>query len=184
MLDVPIGYVAIMLGASLFLVGTALEKNTHRVLTEPALLIGIIWLNSGLFDRIAEYTSNNWASLLTGLCVSSAAFGLQKAERYPRLIALGYFAGSLMAYAGLFDLVQHTSVELVYLAVTAAVLYGCVVLQSRALLLTTVIAMLSFIGYFSGEYFANSLGWPITLVLMGVAFLGVGALAIKVKQRI
>jgi archaellum biogenesis protein FlaJ (TadC family) len=58
------------------------------------------------------------------------------------------------------------------------------VLQSRALLLTTVIAMLGFIGYFSAEYFANSLGWPVTLVLMGVAFLGVGTIAIKVKRHI
>ena len=89
-----------------------------------------------------------------------------------------------MAYAGLFDLVEGTRVELVYLAVTAAALYGCVLLESRALLLTTVIAMLGFISYFSAEHFADSLGWPITLILMGVAFLGVGALALRVKRQI
>tara|TARA_B110000503_G_scaffold55003_1_gene88287 strand:+ start:220 stop:489 length:270 start_codon:yes stop_codon:yes gene_type:complete len=89
-----------------------------------------------------------------------------------------------MAYSGLFDLVQHTSVELLYLAVAASTLYACVVLQSRALLLTNVIAMLAFIGYYSAEHFANSLGWPATLILMGIAFLGVGTLAIKVKQHI
>ena len=88
-----------------------------------------------------------------------------------------------MAYAGLFDLVQNTSFELLFLAVTASILYACVVLQSRALLLTTVLAMLGFIGYFSAKHFANSLGWPITLVLMGVAFLGIGAVAMKLKRR-
>ena len=184
LLGVPIAYVAIVLGASVFLVGTALEKTPHRVLAEPALLIGVCWMNSGLFDRIAVSSSTTWASLITGLCVTLAAFGMHKAGRYPRLIAIGYFIGSFMAYAGLFDLVHDTSVELLYLAVTASVLYACVVLQSRALLLTTVIAMLAFIGYFSEKHFANSLGWPVTLVLMGVAFLGVGAIAIKVKQRI
>ena len=184
MLGVPIAYIAIVLGASVFLVGTALEKTSHRVLAEPALLIGICWLNSGLFDRIAMFTSANWASLITGVCVMLTAYGLQKAGRYPRLIGLGYFIGSIMAYSGLFDLVQNTSVELLYLAVTASILYTCVVLHSRALLLTTVIAMLAFIGYYSAEHFANSLGWPVTLVLMGVAFLSVGTIAIKVKQRI
>jgi len=179
-----VGYVAIVLGTSLFLVATALEKTPYRVLAEPALLIAICWLNSGIFNRIAEYSSYNWASLITGLSISFAAYGMHRADRYPRLIALGYFVGSLMAYAGLFDLVENTSFELIYLAATAAVLYTCVVLQSRALLLTTVIAMLGFIGYFSGKHFAHSLGWPITLVLMGVAFLAVGALAIKVKRRI
>jgi uncharacterized membrane protein YGL010W len=88
-----------------------------------------------------------------------------------------------MAYTGLFDLVHKTAVELAFFAVTAAMLYACVLLQSRALLLTTVLAMLSFIGYFTAQHFVDSLGWPISLVLMGVAFIGVGALAMRVKRQ-
>ena len=184
MLGVPIAYISIALGASVFLVGTALEKTPYKLLAEPALLIGTCWLNSGLFDRIDLFTSTNWASLITGVCIVFTAYGMHKSARYPRLVALGYFLGSIMAYSGLFDLVQNTSIELLYLAVAASGLYACVVLQSRALLLTTVIAMLGFMVYFSEKYFANSLGWPVTLVLLGLAFLGIGALAIKVKQRI
>jgi hypothetical protein len=89
-----------------------------------------------------------------------------------------------MAYGGLFGLVHDTSFELVYLAISAAMLYGCVVLQSRALLFTTVLAMLGFIGYYTARHFANSLGWPVTLVLMGVAFLAVGTIAIRVRRKI
>ncbi len=63
-------------------------------------------------------------------------------------------------------------------------LYACVALQSRALLVTTVVAMLGFIGYYTAKHFANSLGWPVTLVVMGVAFLAVGAIALRVKRRI
>ena len=184
MLGVPIAYISIALGASVFLVGTALEKTPYKLLAEPALLIGTCWLNSGLFDRIDLFTSTNWASLITGVCIVFTAYGMHRSARYPRLVALGYFLGSIMAYSGLFDLVQNTSIELLYLAVAASGLYACVVLQSRALLLTTVIAMLGFMVYFSEKYFANSLGWPVTLVLLGLAFLGIGALAIKVKQRI
>lgn len=184
LLGIPVEYIAIILGTSLFLTGTALEKTEHRILTEPALLVGIIWLNGGIFELIALASSTNWASLLTGICVIFAAYGMHRADRYPRLTGLGYFFGSIMAYGGLFDLVHNSAIELLFFAATASALYACVVLQSRALLLTTVIAMLSFIGYFSEKHFANSLGWPLTLVLMGVAFLGVGAIAIKVKQRI
>jgi len=184
MLGVPLAYIAIIIGASLFLVGTGLEKTSHRILVEPALLIGICWLNSGLFNRIEIATAANWASLVTGVCVMLTAYGLHRARRYPRLTGLGYFIGSVMAYTGLFDLVENTSVELLFLAVTASILYFCVLLQSRALLLSTVIAMLAFIGYYSAEHFSNSLGWPVTLVLMGVAFLGVGTIAIKVKRQI
>ena len=184
LLGVQFAYMAIVLGASLFLVGTALENMPYRVLAEPVLLIGTIWMNSGLFDRVAIASSVSWAGLVTGVCVMSAAYGLHKAERYARLTGLGYFIGSIMAYGGLFDLVHNTSFELVHLAVTASMLYACVVLQSRALLFTTVIAMLGFIGFYTAKHFANSLGWPVTLVLMGIAFLAVGTIAIRVKRQI
>jgi hypothetical protein len=184
MLDVPFAYIAIVLGASLFLVGTALEKTPHRILAEAALLIGACWMNSGLFDRIAMSASANWASLITGVSVMSTAFGLHKAGNYSRLAGLGYFFGSVLAYSGLFDLVHNRPIELLYLGVTTSMLYACVVLQSRVLLFTTIIAMLGFIGFYTTKHFANSLGWPITLVLMGVAFLGVGTIALKVKRHI
>ena len=184
LLDVPFAYIAIVLGASLFLVATTLEDTPHRILAAPALLIGTCWLNAGLFDRIAMATSANWASLIIGVGVMSTAYGLHKSGRYSRLTGLGYFIGSILAYSGLFDLVHNTPVELLYLAVTASMLYACVVLQSRALLFTTVIAMLGFIGFYTAKHFANSLGWPVTLVLMGVAFLGVGTIAMKLKRRI
>jgi hypothetical protein len=184
LLDIQFAYIAVVLGASLFLVGTALEKSPFSVLAEPVLLIATVWLNSGLFDRVAVATSASWASVIIGVCVMSAAYGLHRAGRYLRLTGLGYFIGSMMAYSGLFDLVHNTSFELVYLAVTASMLYACVVLQSRALLFTTVIAMLGFIGFYTAKHFANSLGWPVTLVLMGIAFLGVGTIALRVKRQI
>lgn len=184
LLGVQIAYIAIVLGASLFLVATALENTAHRLLAAPALLIGTFWLNGGLFDRIAIATSANWASLVIGVCVMFTAYGLHKAGRHSGLTTLGYLLGSIMAYAGLFDLVHNTPVELIYLAISASMLYACVVLQSQALLFTTVIAMLGFIGFFTAKHFANSLGWPVSLVLMGVAFLGVGTIALKVKRQI
>jgi hypothetical protein len=183
-LDVPVEYTAIFLGTSLFLVGTALGKTPHRMFAEPALLIATVWLNVGLFDLVAASASADWASLVIGVGVIFAAYGFHQGDRYSRLAGLGYFLGSVMAYAGLFDLVKDTPAELLYLAATASMLYVCVVLQSRALLFTTVLAMLGFIGFYTAKHFANSLGWPVTLVLMGVAFLGVGTLAIRVRKAV
>jgi hypothetical protein len=184
LLGVPFGYIAIFLGASLFLVATALAKTPHRALNEPALFIAVCWLNAGLFDRLAIALSPSSAGLIVGLGLVSTGYGLHRAEGHARLAGLAYFFGSLLAYGALFDLVHDRPYELVYLAATASALYACVALQSRALLVTTVVAMLSFIGYYSARHFANSLGWPVTLVLMGVAFLAVGALALRVKRRI
>ncbi|MBL7669740.1 MAG: hypothetical protein JNM39_04585 [Bdellovibrionaceae bacterium] len=183
LVNMPVGFSAIILGASLFLVATELEKSPHRSLAEFAFLISLCWFSGGIFDRVAiALSSVNWAVLLTGICAMSAAYGLQKAGWQTRLAGLGFLIGSVMAYTGLFDLVHKTPIEVLFFAITATMLYGCVVLQSRALLLTTVIAMLSYIGYFSAQHFVDSLGWPISLVLMGVAFLAVSALAMRVKR--
>lgn len=183
-LGMAYAHIAIVLGASLFLVGTALEKTPRPVLAEVALLIGSFWLNGGLFDVIASASAPNWASLIIGISLVITAYGLHTADKYPRLIGLGYLIGSAMLYAGLFDLVQGTPIEILFLGVTAGILYACVVLQSKAMLLTTVLAMLSFIGYFSAKHFVDSLGWPLTLVVTGVIFLGVGMIAIRVKRAI
>jgi hypothetical protein len=184
LLDVPAGYAAIVLGASLFLVGSALAKSPHRALAEPALFIAICWLNAGFFDRVAEATSPSWAGLVVGVALMFTGYGLQKSEDASRLAGLGYFFGSILAYSGLFDLLHDRAFELLFLGAAASMLYACEVLQSRALLVTTVVSMLGFIGYFTARHFANSLGWPVTLMVTGVAFLGVGALAIRVKRRI
>lgn len=184
LLGVSYTFIAIMLGSSLFLVGSGMEKTQQRVLTESALVVGALWLYSGLFDLLATEFTASWASFLIGISLALTAYGLHRANRHSRLIGLGYLIGSMMFYAGLFDLVEGTPIDLIFLVVTAILLYACVTLQSKALLLTTVLAMLSYIGYLSGEYFADSLGWPVTLVLMGVAFLAVGTVALKLKKQI
>ena len=80
-------------------------------------------------------------------------------------------------------MVHKTSYELLYFAVTASMLYACVILQSRAQLQTTVLARIGYIGYFTAQHFVDSLGWPISLVLMGVAFMGVSTLAMRVRRQ-
>ena len=177
-------HISLLFGASLFIVGSELENTPQRALGEPALLIGLFWLNGGLFDLLALFVSTNWASLITGFCLMSAAYGLLLSARYPRLVMLGYLFGSILFYAGLFDLVQYTSFELVYLAATVSMLYVSVVLHSRILLMTTSLAMLSFIGYFSAQYFSTSLGWPLTLIFTGIVFLGVGSIALRLRKNI
>jgi len=184
MLGVPASYAAIFLGASLFLVGFALENSSQRVLAGLALLIGVCWFNGGVFDIVAMYVAANWASVVVGICIMSAAYGLYRFGRYSRLTSLGNFIGSILVYSGLFNLVQYTSVEIIYLGATVFMLYVSVKLHSRVLLITTSLAMLSFIGYFSAQYFSNSLGWPVTLVLMGVFFLSIGITAINLGKKI
>ncbi|MEM7182539.1 MAG: hypothetical protein AAF518_16620 [Spirochaetota bacterium] len=182
--EMPLVYIAITLGASLFLVGNALEKTTHRALSAATLLVACCWLNVGLFDLIVLRISHEWAAVIVGVSLMLTAFGLQQSRRYPRLISMGFLGGSVLLYSALFALIENSPYEILFIGLTVSMLYACIVFRSKALLFSTVAAMLSFIAYYSAEHFADSLGWPLTLILLGIIFLGVGALALNVKKQI
>ncbi len=55
--------------------------------------------------------------------------------------------------------------------------------QTRAILVTSVVRFLLYISYFHAEHFSDSLGWPPVLMLIGVAFVGVGYFAPRFNRR-
>ena len=85
---------------------------------------------------------------------------------------------------GAFDLVEgQFPMDFSLAGVAAALIYAGVVARSRSLLVTGVLAMLGFLGYFTNEYFADMLSWPVALILMGLLMLGLSSYALKLGRR-
>ena len=55
--------------------------------------------------------------------------------------------------------------------------------RSRSILIISTISLLSYFSYITGEYFANSLGWPIALVILGFLFIGLGYISININKK-
>ena len=55
--------------------------------------------------------------------------------------------------------------------------------RSRSILIISTISLLSYFSYITGEYFANSLGWPIALVILGFLFIGLGYISINIHKK-
>jgi len=55
--------------------------------------------------------------------------------------------------------------------------------RSRTLLLVGTLSMLCYIGYYTAKHFANAVGWPIALVLIGIALIGLSSLAVKLNNK-
>jgi len=94
-----------------------------------------------------------------------------------------YFFGSLWFLCGGFDWVFDTPFELLYIGIIGILIYFSVLFRSRALLFNGVVAMMGYIGYFSDKYFADSLGWPVLLILLGFLFFGMSSAAWKLKRK-
>jgi hypothetical protein len=94
-----------------------------------------------------------------------------------------YFVGAAAVLGGVFDLVESSPVEVVFVAAAASFVYLSVVVRSRTLLVVSILAILAYTGYFTAEHFADSVGWPMALVGFGLAMIGLSALAVRLDRR-
>lgn len=118
-----------------------------------------------------------------GLGVSQIAVALVlHAGRHGAFAPFWNFWGSLVFYSALFDIVKGTYFEFVFLGAAVLLLALSGYVQSRSLLWYSSLAALSYIGYFSFENFADSVGWPIVLIFLGLVFLGMSSVVLRLSR--
>jgi hypothetical protein len=52
------------------------------------------------------------------------------------------------------------------------------------MLVVSVFGLIGYLSYFTYEYFANVIGWPVAMIVMGMVMIGVSAYAYKLGQGI
>ncbi|MGK7294592.1 MAG: DUF2157 domain-containing protein [Candidatus Wenzhouxiangella sp. M2_3B_020] len=70
------------------------------------------------------------------------------------------------------------------IGIAAGLLIAGVRVRSRSLLATGVAVTLGYLGYYTDEYFAGMLGWPIALILVGFAMIALSGYAIRLGRDI
>jgi hypothetical protein len=124
----------------------------------------------------------DWTGIVISIAVLSAAQLMNK-SRHAAIAPFWFFVSSIGLLWSTFDLVENTIFEIIYLGLTALLIFFSTLFRSRTLLLNGTIGMLCYIGYFTAEHFANNVGWPLVLILIGVAFLGLGSFALKLNNK-
>jgi hypothetical protein len=106
------------------------------------------------------------------------------ADRTPHRVVtpIWYLFGAFGVLYGIFDFVESTPLELTFLLAAAGFVYLSVVVHSRTLLFVATAAILSYTAWFTGEYFADSVGWPIALIIFGLFLIGLSALALRIDR--
>ena len=125
-------------------------------------------------------------SQLTALCLGASLMCVSWAmsqSPHRAISAFWYFFGSLLTLAAYADMVEKTPVEPTFLGLCAFFIFLSTKARSRTLLLVGTLAMLCYIGYFTGKHFNDSSEWPIVLILIGMAFFGLGALALRLNAK-
>ena len=90
-----------------------------------------------------------------------------------------YLAGSVFFLYGAFDVLEGSIIEILFFGVASGIMYLGTVVRSRTLLFTSVIALMSFTGYFFRDSLANAFG----LILMGFLLIGLSAFAMSLNRK-
>jgi ABC-type branched-subunit amino acid transport system permease subunit len=71
----------------------------------------------------------------------------------------------------------------VYPLLVFGVIFLSVYVKSKAFLVFGTIFLIAYILKLTSEYFSSGLGWPLALVLAGLAIMAVGYYAVRINKR-
>ena len=101
-----------------------------------------------------------------------------------KLLGALYLFGSTGVLGGAFSQVfEYTVWEFLFFLLPLGGLYLSVFMKSRAVLVMSTLFLIAHLVYISEEYFADSLGWPIMLVVLGFVFIGLGYGSVTINNR-
>ena len=121
------------------------------------------------------------AMLVLGASLLLTAIGINRTPQ--RVITpVMYLFGAAGFLYGVFEFVEGSPLELIFLLCAAGFVYLSVTLHTRTLLFVATVAILAYTAWFTGEYFADSVGWPIALIIFGLILIGLSALALRIDR--
>lgn len=154
-------------------------SERRAVLLFLLLIYGSSWL--GVMFDLLEF-AEEWNALVVGFFIMCLTWGIAK-TRFSSVCGFWYFIGSAMFLCATWAILDDWHVDALFIAPACFFVFLSVVTRSRALLLNGVLAVLSFIGYYTGEYFANSSAWPLGLLFMGAVLIGMSKFAMNINRK-
>lgn len=159
--------------------GSVFIARQRTVAAFSAILFGCIFFTT-LFDL--WNFDNNLTGSVIGTSLLCIAYTLNQ-SRHEAIAPFWYFLGSVILLWSMFDAVKNTPLEPSYLGLSALIIFLSTYARSRTLLFTGTVSMLGYIGYFTSEHFADAIGWPLSLVIIGIALIGLSSLAVRLNNR-
>lgn len=138
------------------------------------------------FSSLMAWLDVSWefTTLVVSISGLLVTIGIRQGEHRvlcPLLYPIFAFALACAA----FDILHgEFPVDFGLLAVGAALVVLSTGLRSRSLLVASVIITLAYLGYYTNEYFADMMGWPIALIVMGMVMIGLSSYAVRLGRQI
>lgn len=98
-------------------------------------------------------------------------------------VPFGYFVACCALLFSVFDILDDGPLDILLIGLAAGLMYLSTVLNSRTILVMSVIGFLGYLAYYTDEYFQDMVGWPVALILIGFIMIGLSSFAYKLGRR-
>lgn len=172
---------AIMVFGALFIQ----QLLTFSKYARSSLLFLILVFGTALFSTLFDYIriSDHYAEITIGLSLLLIAYGIDQ-TKHKSITPVWYLFASAAFLSGLFSVLEGKAVESLFLGASIVIIYMSTLVRSRMLLFSGTVSLIFYIGYFTEKHFANSIGWPLSLILFGILLLAISMVAIRIGRTI
>lgn len=187
-----IGYENIILGAMLIWVVASFFLLRLSIFRLLSVVFGS-FLYFSATGALLNYTpifetdvTFQYRFLILGISYLLIGYGWEKSAT---LLAQAMYAiGSAMFLGGALSLGGYAPSanefwEIIYIGLNFGVLFLSVALKSRLMLAVGSLFLMGYIMKMTAEYFSDSFGWPLSLIISGFALIGIGYATFAINNR-
>ena len=164
-----------------YLLLTAAHKNA--ILTIFSIINGtaFIYLLTGSLTESADFLP--YLTMAVGVSYLLLAHSFRGGWNN-KLTGILYLLGSTGFLGAAFSKVPDSVLwQMLYFIIVIGGLVLSVYVKSRSILAISTFSLIAHISYITAEYFADSFGWPLSLVILGFVFIGLGYGSINVSKK-
>lgn len=163
--------------------------HKHALLTFFSLANGtafIYLLTDSLMHGQVVYNSGDiyaYLTMVVGICYLLLAYAFRNGWNQ-RLNGLINFLGATGLLAATFSRVFDSPLwQVLFFAIAIGGLAYATYIHRRSVLVISTLFLIGHFVYITGEYFADSIGWPVSLVILGFIIIGLGYVSIALNKK-
>ncbi len=154
-----------------------------RYQRDDLLFVSLIYFTLSLLNGLdLQDASESTNFAITGFLLLPITYYFDQTDNR-RITPFWYLGASSALLWAVFELLEPTRFHVIFVAVAILMTYFSTLAKSRLMLFVSTSAMLCYLAYFTNEYFVDSIGWPIALMLMGVLLIGFSSLALRISNK-
>ena len=174
---------------SVFAGVSLLQRSTvvaFFAITSAVATVYLVWFTLGdsLGWRWQQATLTlEWLTILLGLSLLIGAFYIERTFAAGLTSIMGFFGTNMVLLTMALKMFSSGWWEILFFLANVGLIVLAVYLARTWLLVLAMLYLFYYVIYITSTYFADSIGWPLALMFLGIVLLALGYGSLQIHQR-